>query len=175
MAGPSGPALAGTDWMLVSYTAEDGGRAGPSAPSTIRFDDGVVSGNTGCNGFSGPYTSDGDALTIGGLAVTQMYCEPTSAQEPAILAGLGDVVAYRTDTGDLELLDKQGNSQLVYRTLEGQTWVPMFSGDMPVPAAVVTLRVPGRHGVRPGTLQRVPAPSRPSTAPASRSGPLDLR
>ena len=43
-----------------------------------------------------PYTSDGDALTIGGLAVTQMHCDATSGQEPAILAGLGDVVAYRT-------------------------------------------------------------------------------
>ena len=169
VAGPSGPALTGTDWMLVSYTAEDGGRAGPSAPSSIRFDDGVVSGNTGCNGFSGPYTSDGDALTIGDLAVTQMYCEPTSAQEPAILAGLGDVVAYRTDTGDLELLDKQGNSQLTYRTLEGQTWVPMFSGDMPVPASRRDARVPRRHGVRPGSLQRVLRARRRSTARASTS------
>ena len=143
VAGPTGPALSGTDWMLVSYTAEDGGRAGPSAPSSITFDDGVVSGNTGCNGFSGPYTSVGDALAIGDLAVTQMYCEPTSAQEPAILAGLSDIVAYRTDTGDLELLDKQGNSQLIYRTLVGQTWVPMLSGDMPVPAQVVTLEFHG--------------------------------
>ena len=122
--------------------------AGPSAPSSIRFDDGVVSGNTGCNGFSGPYTSDGDALTIGDLAVTQMYCEATSAQEPAILAGLGDVVAYRTDTGDLELLDKQGNTQLTYRTLEGPTWVPMYGGDQPIPEAIVTLEF--RDGMASG-------------------------
>jgi heat shock protein HslJ len=145
---PAGPALIGTDWMLVAYTAEDGGRAGPSAPASIRFDDGVVSGNTGCNGFSGPYTSDADALTIGDLAVTAMACEPTSAQEPAILAGLRDVVAYRTDTGDLELLDKQGNSQLIYRTLEGQTWVPAYAGDMPVPEAIVTLEF--RDGMATG-------------------------
>jgi heat shock protein HslJ len=139
VAGAAGLALVGPQWILVSYTAEDGGVAGPTAPSTIQFDGSVVSGNTGCNGFSGGYTSTGDSLTIGDLAVTQMYCEATSAQEPAIHAGLGDVVAYRTDTGDLELLDAQGNSQLVYRTLEGPTWVPVFAGDMPVPEAVVTL------------------------------------
>ena len=147
--------LVGPQWILVSYTAEDGGVAGPTAPSTIQFDGSVVSGNTGCNGFSGGYTSTGDSLTIGDLAVTQMYCEATSAQEPAILAGLGDVVAYRTDTGDLELLDAQGNSQLVYRTLEGTHMGAGVRGRHAGPRGSGDAGVRQRHRVRPGTLQRV--------------------
>jgi heat shock protein HslJ len=137
--GSTGPALVGHEWMLVKYVAEDGGYAGPTAPSPIRFDGSTVSGNTGCNGFQGGYTSTGDAVSIGDLAVTAMACEPVAAQEAAILAALDEISAYRTDTGDLELLDGQGNARLVYRTLEGPTWVPAYPGDMPVPEAVVTL------------------------------------
>jgi heat shock protein HslJ len=139
VAGTGAPSLVGPQWMLVSYVAEDGGQSGASAPASIRFDGSAVSGDTGCNTFQGEYTSTGDSLTMGPLAMTQIACETVAAQEAAIVAGLGETTTYRTDSGDLELLDAQGNARLVYRTLEGHTWVPVFEGDSPVPEAVVTL------------------------------------
>jgi putative lipoprotein len=42
---------------------------------TIEFTaDGQVSGSAACNTFSGTYTTDGSALTFGGLATTKIGC-----------------------------------------------------------------------------------------------------
>jgi heat shock protein HslJ len=132
--------LVGPEWLLATYVAEDGGTAGPAAPSAIRFDGASVSGDTGCNAFSGPYTSVGDSLSIGPLAVTAKMCDPAVAgQEMAVLAALDEIEAYQADGGILRLLDGSGNARLTYGTLEGRVWVPMFGGDEPVPAAIVTL------------------------------------
>jgi heat shock protein HslJ/uncharacterized membrane protein len=42
--------------------------------------DGQVSGKSGCNNFSGPYTLSGEGLSFGGLAQTKMAC-PSPAME----------------------------------------------------------------------------------------------
>ena len=50
---------------------------------TLDFvDDGRLTGETGCNSFNGPYQSDGDAISIGPLAVTRAACP-----DPARAAG----------------------------------------------------------------------------------------
>jgi heat shock protein HslJ len=77
--------LAGTEWGF----SEEAGR-------TARFiqfgSDGRVSGSTGCNRFSGAYSQDGDALTIGTLATTRRACLPEVMQrEQQFLALLGKV------------------------------------------------------------------------------------
>lgn len=128
------------DWALVAYVAEDGGQAGPMAPAGIRFDADSVSGTAGCNSFSGSVAATGAALTITDLTVTEVACDPeTAIQERAVLGALEEIVAYGVPDGDLMLLDGHGNTRLTYRALEGQTWVPMFAGDQPVPEAIVTL------------------------------------
>jgi heat shock protein HslJ len=77
--------LAGTEWGF----SEETGR-------TARFiqfgSEGRVSGSTGCNRFSGAYSQDGDALTIGTLATTRRACLPEVMQrEQQFLALLGKV------------------------------------------------------------------------------------
>jgi heat shock protein HslJ len=132
--------LVGPEWLLATYVAEDGGSAGPAAPAAIRFDGASVSGDTGCNGFSGPYTADADSLAIGPVAVTARACDPDVAgQEMAVLAALAEVVAYQVDGGILRLLDSSGTARLTYGSLEDRIWVPLFGADEPAPAAIVTL------------------------------------
>jgi heat shock protein HslJ len=134
------PQLAGPTWFLGSYLAEDGGYTGPASPATIRFG-AEVSGSTGCNDFHGPWTQDGTDLSIGPLIYSARACTSTNTgQDMAVRASLAEVAGYRLRRdGELDLLDASGNIRLGYRTLEGWTWVPMYGGDEPTPAAIVTV------------------------------------
>jgi heat shock protein HslJ len=66
------------DWEVTSYyavtaiTSVVGG-----VTITATFEDGTVSGNTGCNSYNGPYEIDGQNITIGPLASTLAAC-PTA-------------------------------------------------------------------------------------------------
>jgi heat shock protein HslJ len=77
--------LAGTEWSFP----DDVGK-------TARFiqfrSEGKVGGFTGCNRFTGSYSQDGDALSIGPLATTRRACLPqVMKREQQFLAMLGMV------------------------------------------------------------------------------------
>ena len=63
----NGSGLEGPLWRLTEYLGPDGN--GVQVPDAISasatFDDGTVSGNAGCNDYTGTYTVAGDKLTIG--------------------------------------------------------------------------------------------------------------
>lgn len=65
-------------------------------PQTITFDSaGHVSGSSGCNRFTGGYTTHGTELTIGTLAVTAMACdEATMGAETTFLTRLQASTSY---------------------------------------------------------------------------------
>ena len=85
-------------------------------PAGARVDllmtDGAASGTSGCNSYNGSYTLDGDELTFGPFAGTQMACdEPTMDLEAAYLSALaatngfeiGDDGSTLVLTGDTDL------------------------------------------------------------------------
>lgn len=55
----------------------------PKAPGvfSVTFADGAMSGTTDCNGFSGSYTEENGALSVGALAMTKMFCEGSQEME----------------------------------------------------------------------------------------------
>lgn len=79
-------------WVVTGYNNGAEAVVSPVADSeiTITFAaDGQVFGTTGCNSFSGPYTVDGDQLTVGAIGLTMMACEDAlNAQESQFLAAL---------------------------------------------------------------------------------------
>jgi putative lipoprotein len=102
----------GVEWIVTGGL--DVAAASPKPSAT--FADGTVSGSTGCNRFSGPYTLEGEALEIGPLASTRMYCPPPADQvERAYLDVLGRVAAWRFDDAELVLLDREGFEQVRFR------------------------------------------------------------
>jgi heat shock protein HslJ len=103
-------ALTGAPWQLVAGIDVAGWeRVAPS----VQFQNGTVSGSTGCNRFSTSYTLDGDKLTIVPPATTMMACdEPGQSVEPAFLAALGEVAGWRIEDGALALLDEDGGQVL---------------------------------------------------------------
>ncbi len=87
-----------------------------TAPAALAFTDDKVSGSTGCNDFSGTYTSDEEALTITLGPMTQKACgDPAiTAQETAVVAQLANVASYTSDDTGLTLKDSSGATVLVY-------------------------------------------------------------
>lgn len=100
-----GEALIGS-WKLTSYGA-------PSSPlpvvenseAQLTFnDDGTVTGNSGCNGFGGNYTVEGDQVTFSEIVSTLIACdEPLMSQEGVVLQVMADSVTYNVDGNTLTL------------------------------------------------------------------------
>jgi heat shock protein HslJ len=99
--------LGGTSWVLVSY-----GKAGEQTPSAADIHtslifalDGQVSGNLGCNGFSGKYELNGDKLVFDPMASTLMACPEAQMTQEGI--------AFQVMTGTAQFV-VEGNSLKIY-------------------------------------------------------------
>jgi heat shock protein HslJ len=76
--------------------------------------DGTVSGNTGCNSFSGSYEVDGSTITIDGeVAATMMACEGDAQElEMQFLAALANSTTWERSGAQVTLRDGTGAAQL---------------------------------------------------------------
>ena len=103
------PPLASTAWM-----AEDigGSVVIDDVRSTMEFDDsGGVSGDAGCNRYSGSATVEAEAITFSPLAATRMACVPAvDDQEQRFFDALGRTTGYelRINGAVLALNDADG-------------------------------------------------------------------
>ena len=111
-------ALAGS-WTLTSYgpagapvaAVEDSG-----AQLTFN-EDGSVAGNSGCNGFGGDYTVEGDQITFGQIASTLMACDdPRMTQEQAVHQVLTDTASFEIEGNTLTLTN---NDRVLILTRSG--------------------------------------------------------
>lgn len=86
----------------------------------VRFADGRISGTAGCNRFSGSYAVEGNVLSIGAIAATEMMCpEPQMAQESKFLSllGSGKLTKRFSVSGDLILTSEAGDTALLKRAI----------------------------------------------------------
>ncbi len=103
--------LEGVLWKLAEYVGPEGTTVPvPQAISaSATFAAGRLSGNAGCNDYTGSYTVDGSKLTIGQIATTMKACGPAeTAVETAYLAALGRVATYSVGSGTLDLKTAEG-------------------------------------------------------------------
>jgi len=127
-----GQNLAGTEWMLTGYNNGAGGFVSVVSGTAVTAafgEDGQMSGNAGCNHYSGAFTVTGSVISIGPLAMTEMYCmDPDGVmdQESAYLAAVQAAASYRVGAGDLTLMDADGIRMAVYErytpTPQGEEW-----------------------------------------------------
>jgi heat shock protein HslJ len=111
------PSLTGVTWRVTGVN--NGRQAVASVVSgtqlTVIFGtDGRVSGDTGCNMYSGPYTLAGSNITIGPLISTRRAClsDEASAQEQAFLAALEASSTYELMGDRLTLRNTDGATQV---------------------------------------------------------------
>jgi heat shock protein HslJ len=101
-------------WKLVSYgSTSDQIPAVPDVETSIEFKDGQMSGNVGCNSFSGEYTVDGDTITFGPVMSTMMYCEAVADQESGTLAVMQGSAPFVLDGNTLTITSEDGASSIV--------------------------------------------------------------
>jgi heat shock protein HslJ len=95
--------LANTSWTVTSLAGAP--TVGPARPTMTFSADGRVSGNSGCNQYSGTYRTDGSSLSITNVASTMMMCAgPGADVEALFLKGLNSATAWqRTEDGQLEI------------------------------------------------------------------------
>ena len=88
---------------------------------TAQFQDGRLSGHSGCNRYTASYTLDGDSLSIGpDIGGTSMACPPAQmAVEQAYLGRLPQVTAFAIDGTTLTMTDDQDKTILRYVATEG--------------------------------------------------------
>lgn len=104
-------ALEDTEWKLDGIVQGDGVSSVPQgAVAVVVFSDGeVVVQNEGCNGARGPAEVTETEITIGGLMMTKMGCEPgPTAVEQAITQTLDGTVTYRIDSDRLDVSNANG-------------------------------------------------------------------
>jgi len=144
--------LAETGWRLDSL-----GEAGVVVDAVVTLDfvtDGRVTGETSCNSFNGPYESDGDAISIGPLAMTRAACpDPArAAMETAYLAALERAETDRIDEHVLTLLgsDDRVLAELARfdPTLEGSSWTVLAynNGNQAVVSVILDTQITAVFG-----------------------------
>ncbi len=109
-----GASLQGTQWALVTLGGES---PLPGTAPSAEFTEDQISGSTGCNTYFSTYEVSGGELSIGAVAVTEMWCmEPEGVmdQEQAFLDALASVASYRMAGERLELLDGTGEAILTF-------------------------------------------------------------
>lgn len=108
---PLAPDFRDRQWTLVSVDGVASLPSGAATPTIVFDSDERVSANTGCNSAGGPYTVDGDRLTIGTLIMTRRACADPAGNdlERAYVRALEGTRRYRIVDAKLELLDEGGN------------------------------------------------------------------
>lgn len=106
---PATATLTGGPWL-----AEDvnGGGVPDNAGIEMSFEAARVSGRSGCNRFSGPFTQTGTTVSFGALAGTRMMCPPAQMDiEGRVLGVLGAATSVSFDaTGAAVLNAPDGRS-----------------------------------------------------------------
>lgn len=105
--------LSGTSWTLILINGEP---IVENALPTLIIDENSVGGNASCNSFGGDFSQDGGKLRFGPLFSTMMAClEPAlMEQEVAYVQALEAAVGFRIESGQLMLLDEEGQALLVF-------------------------------------------------------------
>ncbi len=98
-------------WTLVEI--EGAPVAAPGRTTLLVARDGKVSGEGGCNRYSGRAETSEDGVVFGPLLATKRACEPdVTRQEVRLFEGLRRTAAWRVENGMLTLLDAEGRALL---------------------------------------------------------------
>ena len=133
--------LEGHTWVLTTYNDT---RPVAGHQPTLQFEDGQVSGTTGCNHYGGSYQIEGDFLRFEALFNTEMACldpEGLMEQEQVYLGLLRAVNRFEGNDLVLTLFTETGQD-LVFETQRENPEEPMATLDPPTPTPPPTFAPP---------------------------------
>jgi heat shock protein HslJ len=106
--------LSGTSWNVISYNNGKQAVTSVIIGTSLTADfgsNGSLSGNSGCNSYSGAYKLNGSQITVGPLASTKKFCNDPAGvmdQESQYLAALQSAASYMVEGNTLELRTQDG-------------------------------------------------------------------
>lgn len=109
------PRLAGVEWEVTGFNNGRQAIVGVLNETriTLKFEDGQVSGSSGCNRFGGSYSTDEGTLSIGMLRTTRMACPgEVMEQEQQFLAALKSASSWVIVRGMLDVHRADGERAL---------------------------------------------------------------
>ena len=125
-------ALENAPWTLVEYAGPGGATLAvlPDTEITATFQNGRVTGSSGCNSYGAPYVANGSSIMILATAVTLRACGSPPGimeQEIAYQAHLRHVSSFEATADQLTLYDDDGLALLTFvpqvqTPLEGTGW-----------------------------------------------------
>ncbi len=77
------------------------------------FEKNKVTGNAGCNRYSGDFEKNGTELKFGMFMVTKMYCDKMNV-EKAFLKNLRETASYKIENNQLVFMDASKNILLTF-------------------------------------------------------------
>lgn len=125
--------LTGSAWEVIGYNNGKQAVTSVLAGTTLTIEfgqDGNVSGNAGCNTYSGPYTLTGNQIKIGPLGSTMKACSDPAGimdQESQFLMALQSTATYQIEGMVLEL--RTSNGALA---VDASTYVPPALSENPI-------------------------------------------
>lgn len=106
------PTLTGSQWRIVAI----GGRPVSGDNYILEFSEGRLSGQAGCNRFSGPYSETRPTLRPGAIAATRMACPGAAMDnERRALRILAGPLAMVFPDGDTLVLSGRGGAMRLRR------------------------------------------------------------
>jgi len=108
-------------WQAIGINSGNGSLNPPAAgrPVTAIFRaSGQVEGSTGCNAFSGPYTVNGESMSIGPLLSTYAACDSPlmETQQQQYLNSLQATATWSVDQGALILRDATNDLMVQFQS-----------------------------------------------------------
>lgn len=110
--------LSDTSWQVTGVNNGSQALVSVALGTTLTLDfslDGQVSGNSGCNQYSGSYTQEGNNLSVSTLASTRMMCvEPEGVmdQEQQFQTALQQSAVFSLENNTLTIRDENGAMQV---------------------------------------------------------------
>jgi heat shock protein HslJ len=112
--------LTGSSWRLTSYNADNKLVAtGPDSMILLEFSpDGLMSGTTGCNNYSGRYHTEGEIISFSEIGSTEKYCtvpDGVMNREQQYLLHLHNTTRYSVAKDELTLSYYDEKKLLVFK------------------------------------------------------------
>lgn len=130
--------LANTYWVLTEYIAQGSAPVtalGEPPPTLIFSDNGMVSGYTICNEYSGPYSGSGDQVTFGPLVTTRRACtNPEFVAQEQLMMRVLDGTTTVTRSGDTLTISAPAGSLIFVATDAGDV-IPVIPPTPGMPTA----------------------------------------
>lgn len=143
-----------SEWRVAQIRYEDGEMRDllPNTKILATFSEtGRVAGSAGCNRFFANFSVNGNNIKIGSAATTKMFCASPMGimeQESVFLRTLEKAAQFRFNCGQLELLDSEGKTTLIFakadseifeQSLTGIWYIDSMGGKKPITGTMITM------------------------------------